>query len=358
MKILKYSLVFTLLVVTLFTCSKDDKGTDSQTYVRRAVPVKVEVAKPQTFVSTLAYNGSLTAIQTARIIPEIPGRIEDLKVEIGDYVSPGQTLVQMDVSTLQLQKKQAGAGVAVARANLLDAEKNWERVATLRTENAVSQQQFEKMKLGLDAAQAQLNQASAGYDLIKMQVDKATLKAPFAGVITQKGFQAGDLFSPAAMMPVYTLQNVSRIKVELQITSNEITKIKKGQRASLKVDYLREAVEGIVTQVGVAADPMSKTFFVECQFDNSNGLLRAGTFGNVEIAIEVIKDVIVIPRRSLIDKSHIFVVQGDYAYERSIEIAQESLSELVVKNGLLENELYVISGAYVLTDSSLVEISE
>ena len=353
--------VITFTITTLLfvsNCSQDQAKIKNETYVRRAVPVKVEVAKAQTFLSTLAYNGSLTAIQTARIIPEIPGKIEALKVQIGDFVSPSQTLVQMDVSTLQLQKKQAAAGVAVAEANLIDAQKNWERLSTLRSENAVSQQQVEKMKLGLDAAQAQMSQASAAYDLLKMQVDKATLKAPFAGVITQKGFQPGDLYSPATMMPVYTLQNVSRIKVELQITSNEIARINKGQRASLKVDYLSEPVEGEVILVGVAADPMSKTFFVECQFDNSQGRLRAGTFGNVAIAIEVIHDVIVIPRKSLIDKSHIFIVQNDHAYQRSIEIDQESLDQLVVKSGLVENEAFVISGAYVLTDSSLVEISE
>ena len=358
MKTLKHTLILALIMASLLSCSKDEAATDSQTYVRRAVPVKVAVAKNQPFTSTLAYSGSLAAIQTARIIPEIPGKIEALTVQIGDYVTPGETLVQMDVSTLQLQKKQAEAGVAVAQANLLDAQKNWERLATLRNENAVSQQQLEKMKLGLDAAQAQLSQVSAGYDLLKMQVDKSRLKAPFAGVITQKGFQSGDLYSPASMMPVYTLQNVSRIKVELQITSNEISRIKKEQRASLKVDYLSEAVEGTVTLVGVAADPLSKTFFVECQFDNSQGQLKAGTFGRVAIAIEEIPDVIVIPRKSLIDKSHIFVVEGDHAYQRSIAVDRESLDQLVVKSGLTENEAYVISGAYVLTDSSLVEISE
>jgi RND family efflux transporter MFP subunit len=356
MKTFKKFLIITFIISLIVNCSEGDSKEVTEAWPRRAVPVKVATVKSQTFSSTLTYNGSLMAIQTARIIPEIPGKIEKLNVQIGDYVTAGSELVQMDISTLNLQHKQAAAGLSVANANLIDAEKNWERVQTLHAENAVSQQQFEKMKLGLNAAQAQMNQARAGLDLLKMQLDKATLTAPFAGVITQKGFQKGDLFSPAVMMPVYTLQDVSRIKLELQITSQEIMGIAKGQTAQLTVDYLDKPVSGRVTLVGVAADPMSKTFFVECQFDNSNGALRAGTFGQVGITIKEIKNVFVIPKNSLINKSHVFVVKDNHAYLRKVEILQSSLTELIVGSGLTDDEQYVISGAYILADSSLVQI--
>ncbi|MBC8376094.1 MAG: efflux RND transporter periplasmic adaptor subunit [FCB group bacterium] len=358
MKTLKLIFALSLGLFLFNGCSKNDATETPDDWIRKAVPVQVETARSQNFVSSLSYNGSLLAIQTARIIPEIPGKIEELHVQIGDYVQKDMTLVQMDISTMALQHKQAEAGVSVARANLVDARKNWERVQTLHSENAVSQQQFEKMKLGLDAAQAQMSQAQAGLDLLKMQLDKATLTAPFYGVITQKGFNRGDLFSPALMMPVFTLQDVSSIKIELQITSQEIMSIKKGQNAFLKVDYLDDPVPGAVTLVGVAADPLSKTFFVECQFNNSSGNLRAGTFGRVDISIEEIGGVMVVPKNAVIDKSHIFVVEENYAYRRDVEVLQESLKELIIGAGLTEGELFVTSGAFILTDSSLVQIED
>ncbi len=358
MKTLNLLLVLSLGLFLINGCSKDENKETTEDWIRKAVPVKVATAKLQSFTSTLSYNGSLMAIQTSRIIPELPGKIEALHVQIGDYVKKGMTLVQMDISTMTLQYKQAEAGLSVARANLVDARKNWERVQTLHSENAVSQQQYEKMKLGLDAAQAQMSQAQAGLDLLKMQLDKATLTAPFDGVITQKGFNKGDLFSPAVMMPVFTLQDVSSIKIELQITSQEIMSIKKGQNATLKVDYLNDTVPGKVTLVGVAADPLSKTFFVECQFDNSSGNLRAGTFGRVDIAIEEIGNVMVVPKNAVIGKSHVFVVEENRAYKRKVELLQKSLNEIIVGKGLSEGELYVTSGAFILTDSSLVQIED
>ncbi len=358
MKATKLILILALSLFLFIGCGKEEESDKTTDWIRKAVPVQVETAMSQNFVSTLAYNGSLLAIQTARIIPEIPGKIEALHVQIGDYVRKGRTLVQMDISTMLLQHRQAEAGVSVARANLVDAGKNWERVQTLHSENAVSQQQFEKMKLGLDAAQAQMNQAQAGLDLLKMQLDKATLTAPFDGVITQKGFNQGDLFSPAVMMPVFTLQDVSSIKVELQVTSQEIMSIQKGQNATLTVDYLDDPVHGTVTLVGVAADPLSKTFFVECQFFNQSGHLRAGTFGQVDIAIEEIDHVMVVPRNSVIDKSHMFVVEENYAYQRDVEILQESLEEVVIGSGLSEGDLFVTSGAFILADSSLVQVED
>lgn len=358
MKSFRILIILSITLTLLLGCSDDKDSESSAVWKRKAVPVQVDTASAQTFVSTLSYNGSLLAIQTARIIPEIPGKIEALKVQIGDYVNAGTPLVQMDISTMALQYKQAAAGLSVASANLLDAQKNWERVQTLRGENAVSQQQFEKMKLGLEAAQAQMSQAQAGLDLLAMQLKKATLTAPFAGVITQKGFNVGDLFSPAIMMPVFTLQDISRIKVELQITSNEILSIKKGQNAKLSVDYLDEPLSGLVTLVGVAADPMSKTFFVECQFDNTPGLLRAGTFGRVDIAIEEIENTIVVPKQSVIDMSHIFVVKDSVAYKRPVTVMHESLEEYVLGEGLDPQEVYITSGAFILTDSSRVVIED
>jgi RND family efflux transporter MFP subunit len=356
MNLLKTIIILALAAATLLTCSEDQSSENPEDWVRKAVPVKVDTARTSTFVNTLSYNGSLLAIQTARIIPEMPGKIEGLYVQIGDFVKKGTPLVQMDVSTLKLQQKQAKAGAEVASANLMDAQKNWERAQTLRTENAVSQQQLEKMRLGLEAAQAQMQQASAGLDLLNMQLNKATLSAPFSGVITQRGFNQGDLFSPAAMMPVFTLQDVSRIKIELQITSQEINLIQKGQHAFLEVDYLENPIPGTVTLVGVAADPMSKTFFVECQFDNSKGELSAGTFGAVRIAIDEIENVMVVPKNSVIEKSHVFVVIDNHAYRRGVQVVRESQNEVVISSGLNENEIYVTKGAFILADSSLVQV--
>lgn len=347
-------LLSTILVLTLITCSKEEATDAAADFEVKAIPVSTQLAEAQTFRSVLAYNGSLLAIQTARIIPEMPGTINDLLVEIGDEVVTDDVLVQMDISTTQLQYKQAAAGLAVARANLNDANKNWERVQSLREENAVSEQQFEKTKLGLEAARSQVNQAKAGVDLLKMQLDKATLKAPFDGVITQKGFEEGDLFSPAVMMPVFTLQNVSRIKVDLQITSEEITKVVKGQKAYLSVDYLEDDIAGEVSIVAVAADPMSKSFYVQCQFDNPAGALRAGTFGRVDILIDEVDNVVVVPKTAVIDGKYLFTVEGDHAYQQEIEIVKESLDSFIIGEGLQAGETYVSSGAYVLKDSSLI----
>lgn len=351
---IQHILISISMIILLFACSSEEAATDNMDFEIKAMPVSTQLAEAQTFQSVLAYNGSLLAIQTARIIPEMPGTIQSLEVEIGDEVAAGDLLVQMDISTARLQYKQAAAGLAVAQANLNDAEKNWERVQTLRKESAVSEQQYEKAKLGLEAARSQLNQAKAGVDLLKMQLDKASLEAPFKGVITQKGFEAGDLFSPAAMMPVYTLQNVSRIKVELQITSEEITKVSKGQKATLYVDYLDEGIPGEVTVVAVAADPMSKSFYVRCEFDNSMNALRAGTFGRVDVLIDEVENVVVVPKTAVIDGKYIFTVEGDHAFQQEIAIVKESLDSYIIGSGLEPGETYVSSGAYVLKDSSLI----
>ena len=87
-------------------------------------------------------------------------------------------------------------------------------------------------------------------------------------------------------------------------------------------------------------------------------MLRAGTFGRVDIAIDEIENVMVVPRNSVINKSHLFVVEDKYAYQRDVEVLEESLEEVIIGTGLSEGELYVTSGAFILTDSSLVQIED
>jgi multidrug efflux pump subunit AcrA (membrane-fusion protein) len=123
MKTLKLILALSFGLFLFNGCNNDEATDTADDWIRKAVPVQVETAQSQNFVSSLSYNGSLLAIQTARIIPEMPGKIEALHVQIGDYVQKGRTLVQMDISTMTLQYKQASAGVSVAHANLLDAQK-------------------------------------------------------------------------------------------------------------------------------------------------------------------------------------------------------------------------------------------
>lgn len=357
---LKMVPVLAVAISMIVSCGRDKQDVNTRDFVREAAPVKVYRVTRQDFSRTLSYSETLEAYRVAKILPETPGKIFMLHKEIGDIVKEGDHLVSMDNSTLLYQLQQANAGLSVAEANLNDAEKNWNRAQILHTENAMSDQQLEKTRLAFEAAEAQYKQAAANVDLLDLQFSKAYLTAPFDGMITQKGHVEGDMVNPSmTRVPIYTVMDISRIKVGLQVPQQEIGLIKKGQTAKLRLSRSFNTMSdllGEVTIVNVAADPGSKTFYVQVEFDNKEGHLHPGTFGNVDIEVEKHSSTLPIPKSAIVEGNSVFIVKNGVAYNRTVTIGMEDALRVEVFSGLQEGDALVIEGNYILTDSSAVRI--
>jgi membrane fusion protein (multidrug efflux system) len=288
----------------------------------------------------------------------MPGKIKSMLLDIGDPVREGQKLAIMDNTTLKFQLDQARAGLAVAKANQADSEKNWQRTQNLHSEQAISQQQYEKARLGYQAAEAQLQQAEATVNLLNHQYEQTILRAPFDGVITQKGFEEDDLVNPAmAREPVYTVMDVTALKVGLQVPLSEIRLIEKGQAAQLVIPTSAgRSFPGQVTIVNIAAEAGSKTFYVETLFQNGDELLRPGIFGEVSIEVERREDRLVIPRTALVDGNKVFIVRDETAYRASVVTGLMTHDLVEIVAGVQEGETVVVEGGYTLADSSRVSI--
>jgi len=111
-------------------------------------------------------------------------------------VAKGQLLAELETESIRLQLKQAQAAVAVAEAAHADALRNKERMDRLIKENAVSEQQREKVQLAYDSAAAQLEQARAGLNLAQHALDISIMRAPFSGIIASKNAEVGDVINP------------------------------------------------------------------------------------------------------------------------------------------------------------------
>jgi membrane fusion protein (multidrug efflux system) len=345
-------------VLFLAGCGRKAAHDDTATYTHRASSVRVYEVVRKEISRHLAYSGTLVPLREARILPDMPGKVQSMLVDIGDVVSKGQKLAVMDNTTLQYQLDQAKAALAVAKASEADAEKNWQRMQNLYSEQAIAQQQYEKARLGYQAAGAQLQQAQATANLLNHQYEQTTLRATFDGVITQRGYEEEDLVNPAmAREPVYTVMDVSFLKVALQVPLSEIGLIKKGQVAQLEVSTSTGRLfPGRVTIVNIAAETGSKTFYVETLFENSKGLLRPGIFGEVSIEVEKREARLVIPRTALVDGNKVFVVRDATAYQTTVVPGLLTPDSVEVISGLGETEKVVVEGGYTLADSSRVRI--
>ncbi|UCH10020.1 MAG: efflux RND transporter periplasmic adaptor subunit [Fidelibacterota bacterium] len=343
--------------VLLIACNRGP-GRDRAAYARQAAPVKAATVSRRDLSRTLVYSGTLEPVKVAAILPDMPGKIQSLLVNIGDPVREGQRLAVMENRTLKYQLDQAQAGLSVAEANLADAEKNWQRTQNLYQEQAISEQQYEKARLGYQAAQAQRDQAEATHNLLNHQFRQTVLRSPFDGVVTSRDYQEGDLVNPAmARAPVYTVMDVTALKVGLLVPLSEIDLIRKGQSAFLEIGSAQHrSYPGVVNIVNVAAETGSKTFYVETLFRNPDGSLRPGTFGNVRIEVGKRDEVLVVPRTALLEGDAVFVIRNDRAYRTPITPGLMTPDLVEITAGLGEHDTVVVGGGYTLADSSTVQV--
>ncbi|MBD3413237.1 MAG: efflux RND transporter periplasmic adaptor subunit [Candidatus Aminicenantes bacterium] len=366
----KTNLGFKLLLLAfisflIFACNPPVQEEESRESKEGAAPVKVTEVKRQKISEKLYYTGLIEAREQIVISPEVGGRIAKINVEEGERVQKGQIIAEMDTRAARLQLQQAEAGLAVAQANHNDAKRNMQRMERLRKENAVSEQQYEKIELAFDAAEAQLKQAQASLDLAEHNLEVSIMEAPFSGVVASKNAEVGDIINPmmgggySTASGVLTLADFSIVKIHINVSYEDVVRIKKGQKASLTLKTFPERVfSGQVTVVNMAADPVSKKFNVEVQVSNKDLFLRPNVFGDVMLEVSTHENALVIPQEAVVEGSYVFTADQGRAVKKEITIGLENTTLLEVLTGLDEGEQVIVKGNYGLQDGALIEISE
>lgn len=346
-------------------CKKTAGTTADQTETFGAAPVKVFKVGRARITEKITYTGTLEAWNKINITPEVGGKIALIHVQEGDRVAKGQLLAELETESTRLQLKQAQAGVAVAEAAHADALRNKERMDRLIKENAVSEQQREKVQLAYDAATAQLEQARAGLNLAQHALDVSIMRAPFGGVIASRNAEVGDVINPmmggfgGGAGGVLTLMDYSRVKLAVSVSPEDIRRIQKGQEAVLRVASLpgRE-FRGAVRVVNLTADPLSKKFGVEVAIENPDGALRPGTFGDLVFEVESHENAMVIPQAAVLEDSYVFVVGDGKAVKKNVALGIQNTTMIEVLDGLAEGDAVIVEGNFGLEDGAAVEVLE
>jgi len=365
-RILKAVLVLSLAFVVLPSCkpsSKPEAKGAAQTF--GAAPVKVFKAVRTRISEKLFYTSTIEAWQQINLTPDVGGKIARILVNEGDRVGKGQVLAQLDVEAITLQLKQAEAALAVTQASFNNAQTNLERMERLSKEKAVSDQQYEQVKLAYDSAKAQLEQAQATVNLAQHSLDVSILKAPFSGVIASRNAEVGDVinpmmggFSPGSAGGVVTLVDFSRIKIRVDISGADITRIQKGQPAMLRVPTNPgQEFKGTVQVVNLAADPQTKKFGIEVAVDNPDQVLRPGTFGEIVIEVQSHEDVLVVPQKAVIENKYVFIIQDGKAVRKEVTLGLQNTSMVEISSGVAEEDLVIVEGNFGLEDGAPIEVT-
>ncbi len=359
--------IATVFMITLsfLACRPQEQVVEKDQEVVKTAGVKVFKVRKQSISEKLFYTGVIEAWNKIAITPEIGGKIARIHVEEGDTVKKGQLLAELDTRAIRLQLEQAEAAVAVAAANSKDAGRNLERMERLKTENAVSDQQYEKIQLAAEAAEAQLQQAQAALNLAQYNLDVSLMKAPFDGIIAARNVEVGDVINPmmsgyAPNSGVLTLMDFYQVKLVLDVSHQDVVRIRKGLSAELRVASLPGRVfQGTVILVNVTAKPQTKKFNVEVKFPNPEMTLRPNTFGEVTLMVKTRPDALVIPQEAVLENAYVFVVGPDNrAVKRNVAFGLQNDHLIEAVGGLEEGDMVIAEGNYGLMEGAVIDVKE
>jgi RND family efflux transporter MFP subunit len=206
-----------------------------------------------------------------------------------------------------------------------------------------------------------LIQANDALAAAKKKLDDTSLRAPFAGSVGNKKIDAGSNVIPGQI--VMELISTESIYAVIYLPAAKINSIKKGGSATVTVDGSSTALNGTVDQIGISADPVSRTFEVKVLVDKAPAEIRTGMLCNVSLSIvsDTQEQGLLIPAQALTvdadNKEFVYIINPDTnrVYRQYITTDGFEDNDVVVTSGIQENDILVTSGIQKLDNDVLVE---
>jgi RND family efflux transporter MFP subunit len=271
-------------------------------------------------------------------------------------VQRGQLLVVIDDAQPRAALNRATAAVtaaqqqlAAADSDLALAESTLKRYQTLYDRKSVSPQEFDEVKARQQSARARRDMAQADQAQTKAALaqghtsrDYTRIRAPFDGIVTGKKADAGSLASPG--MPILTVEDVRRYRLEVTVNENDLRYVRIGQSAPIIIDALENAeLKGKINEIVPAADASTRSFLMKVDLPTDTRL-RSGLFGRVEFS-RGDRLSLLIPRSAVVERGQlqgVFVLdQNKVAGLRYVTLGKPSGSTFEVLSGLQSGESFV-----------------
>jgi RND family efflux transporter MFP subunit len=245
-------------------------------------PENVAVVEEMTLQSGPEISGTLRARRAGSLRAEVQGAVLEVVAREGDRVEKGQVLARIDDSALADAALAARLGVSAARNGLALVESNAARSRTLAEAGAFSPQQAEQADAALEAGKAVLADAEARLALASLQQRKTRVRAPFAGVVSERAVSPGDVVSPGA--PLFTVIDPSRLEFEAAVPAAQVGQLVAGAEVQFRVTGFGSGFTGKVDRVNPSVDPATGQVRLYVDVPNEDGKLIAGLYAQGRVA--------------------------------------------------------------------------
>jgi HlyD family secretion protein len=284
------------------------------------IEVKIENVKRQPLASWVRAPGTLEAVTQVKVSSNIPGRVEALYVEEGDWVEEDQALLNLDdirylssVEQIRAQLESAQARLRQAEAEFRQAESLFARKRQLLDNGLISAEEFEDSRTqydiksaSLEAQKREIDRQRAALRASERDLEETQLLAPVTGLVTRilveegENVVTGTMNNPGTV--ILEMADLSEMEVEAEVDETDIIAVSRGQAARIEVDALPDSVfRGRVSRVGQSGRTSQEgaDFLVRVRLEDSPSTLRPGMTADVEILVATAENALTIPLQAL-----------------------------------------------------------
>lgn len=304
-------------------------------------------------------SGALEPTRQATLRAEIGGPVVEVRVEAGQRVGAGDLLLRLDDTALREAARSAESAVRVNREQADQSRRNLERAERLAAAGAVADQSVEQARAARLAAEAGLADAESRLAAARKQLDKAEIRAPFAGIVSLRPASAGDVVQPGT--PLVTVIDPSRMELKAAIPLEALDSIRTGLRADFSVPgYESRRFAGTVTRISPSVDPVTRQLPVTISIPNPGGSLVAGLFAEGRVSLRSGR-VLAVPFAALDLRGAapvLTVLRGGrtLSLPASVGLRDEALELVEITAGLAEGDTVLLGSVRGTAAGTLVRV--
>ena len=336
---MRKNILYLLAALALVGCGSK-KETAATQEEERVEQVRTTVLQPREIQREINVSTNLQGYLTQNVAPSLTGKIEHIYREVGDKVKKGDNLVRMDQTQYKTTK--------ITMANL-EVEKN--RVTQLLRSGSATQQQYDQV----------LTQYNSTKEQLEFLEQNTYVKAPFAGVISAKTYEDGELYSG---QPILVLTQIDKLKALVAIPETYFPKFKEGMKLTLTSEiYPDKVFPAKVEIVYPTVDPSSHTFQCKIVIPNDKNLLRPGMYVTTSIGLGK-ANALVVPYQSVeklvgANDRYVFINEDGRAKRVAVTLGQRFDQDIeIIAPEIVPGVEVVTTGQHKLVDGVKINVVE
>ena len=337
---------------------KSKLAEQSKTYVTTTFPKRAAQAQ------TLALPGTLQGYVQAPIAARASGYLKRWLVDIGSRVNKGDLLAEIDSPEIDQQLSQAVAAREQAAATLNLANSTMNRWEALRKKDAVSQQELEERRSAAAQMRANLAAADANVERLRQLQGFKRVVAPFAGVITKRNVDVGDLIDAGggAGRTLFVLSQTDPLRIYVNVPQSYAQNVKVGQQVTVTQAEMQDRpVQGKVARTAGAIDTATRTMQIEVTLPNKNGVLMPGAYVQVQLPLQG-GNALTIPTTALMIRGegiHVATLDAEKRVRlRAVKIGRNYGPNVEILDGLTPADEVVLNPPDSLAEGDQVVVAQ